>query len=166
MTWQAVESISTLVGALFAAVAAIIAFGLYRTEKTRDRERETRQHQEQAEKVAAWATEAGMIAVLNGSTLPVYDVRVIITTAPHEATIDALALDVLPPSPQCTTLPAPQGAIQKYFDQTGSRRDFRFNPGIEVDFVDSAGRGWRRSADGELVASGPGRRSTGPCRML
>lgn len=70
-----IEALAT-VGALIAAIVAVRAFWrVLGIEQARERDRLVeRERGQQADQVAAWLSVKPALTVLNGSSLPVYDV--------------------------------------------------------------------------------------------
>lgn len=126
-----------------------------RTERLESERRESAARAEQADRVAAW-NDRGRFVVLNGSNLPIWDVKL---TTVHPESTDAFREHVPLIAPGGFRLPFvpaedPWGAvlpvedILEALDAPGMR--------VEIQFRDAAGRTWRRDGDGMLtsIASG------------
>lgn len=142
-----IEALAT-VGALVAAIVAVRAsWRVLGIEQARERDRLVEgERAEQADRVAAWLSLNPALTVLNGSSLPVYDVEIRIygedgehlTTgkwsvlAPGMLELGAVALEPL----------------GKYFRIDLATRQ---RGSLVMVFRDSAGRTWHRDAKGLLT---------------
>lgn len=128
-TW--ISAITTL-GALVAA--GVIVY----LEVRRDRRAaEQRAREDQANSVAAWhstETDGHHILVRNGSTLPVY--RVVVGVV-HNRGVTHEAVRMIPPGD--FRIPFPEEI-----------EDWPPHTDLRLWFTDTAGRSWRRRADGRL----------------
>lgn len=130
--------VPTWVGAITTLGALIAAAVLVRFELRRDhREVDRLERAEQADKVAAWFDDqSARILVRNGSSLPIYNVRVwVISGAPGDELIEVDG--AVPPGDM--PLAVPRGAM-------GALSEI----GLRLRFTDAAGRSWQRWFDGTL----------------
>lgn len=140
MTVHAIDwgDVPTWVSAITTLGALIAAAYLVRVEVRRDRRQvEHLERAEQADHVAAWFDDdSGRFLVRNGSSLPIYNVRIWVYS---EADSDELIeVDGAVP-PGDLRLPVPDGVMGPYLEAS-----------IRLRFTDAASRSWQRWVDGRL----------------
>ncbi|MFI7578404.1 hypothetical protein [Micromonospora sp. NPDC049497] len=169
-TWiSAIANVATVVLAL---VASLVGLRIYRIESGRDqraederRERAAEQRRHQAASVSVWYAfvvapvppniirqrplMAWAAQILNASTLPVYDVRLVFhgtgTTKASELAAAADPIRVVPPHQEPVTVAMPRALRTKVpYSESDSIE-------VSLEFRDAAGRRWLRDRNGFLL---------------
>lgn len=132
--------------------AFVTGFVLLRREHRREAERSEDERRSQAASVSAWVElsrrpngeQVLNLLVHNASDMPIYEVELPLPApAGEEAGTEFIGL--VPPG-QTVSRPAPREWIQSYAEPEP----------LEIEFLDSAGRQWRRNEQGTLVRRGGG----------
>lgn len=135
--------------------AFVTGFVLLRREHRREAERSEDERRSQAASVSAWVElsrrpngeQVLNLLVHNASDMPIYEVELPLPApAGEEAGTEFIGL--VPPG-QTVSRPAPREWIQSYAEPEP----------LEIEFLDSAGRQWRRNEQGTLVRRGGGQLS-------
>lgn len=131
----ALGTVPDWIGAIGTTLAFLVAFAVFWLSLA-----ERRRHQ--ASQVAAWFARGDAQAILhvaNSSDVPVYNVRVDPKLLGQSS--DPIRYPVLGPRASETDLTIPM---------PGSRQVSNLFFGVEIFFLDSAGRRWSRTAEGKL----------------
>jgi hypothetical protein len=136
--------------------AFVTGFVLLRREHKREAERSEDERRAQAASVSAWVElsrrsngeQVLNLLVHNASDMPIYEVELPLP-APAGSEAGTEFIGLVPPG-QTVSRPAPREWIQSYAEPEP----------LEIEFLDSAGRQWRRDEQGTLVRRGGGQLST------
>lgn len=125
--------------------AFVVGFVLFRREHRREAARAEDAHRSQAVKVSAWveAQRTGqggrelLFFVHNASDMPIFEVSL---PSPDESHDEAEFIGLVPPG-QTIQRPAPREWLATYYAPEP----------VEIEFLDSSGRRWKRNEQGLLV---------------
>ncbi len=128
--------------------AFVVGFVLFRREHRREEGRTEDGRRSQAVKVSAWVearrTGSGgrelLFLVHNASDMPIYEVSL---PHPDDAADEAEFIGLVPPG-QTIERPAPREWLATYYAPEP----------VEIEFLDSSGRQWKRSEQGFLAPTG------------
>ncbi|GAA3381941.1 hypothetical protein [Cryptosporangium minutisporangium] len=155
-TW--VSAVGGLTSLIFAAVAAVAAWRILRTEQQRDDRASEAERRAQAGTVAAWLPDAAdregydagpiRVNVRNGSSLPIYRVLISVVVRSDGQSFREIAHSG-GPDRTYRELAAP-GDNEFLLDVPAARSRRR----VALEFRDASGRDWKRDHDGSLIELG------------